>query len=349
VTPWLESLRRLEALDPAVIVPGQGPVMHDKSYLERTIELFAAVIDQVHAALERELVTLKDVQAAVNVDRIGIEYAPASRSPRTSASGSGTSRRRRCRKLSTALRTSRTSMFDPSRTALRRRFALFSLALLCRSAARSQSPQALTVPADSPRWDLQGEAKPAEYLGRKSLLLDGGAAILKDFDMRDAVIDVDVATPGDPRLFRLSVSIDGGRRQRRVGLSPPAQVRASGRHAVHPGAQHRRQLADLQRRGLHGRRRHPKETWFHLRLEVAGAQAKLYVKDMDRPALVMPDLKSGVQKGLVALHDLTGATYFSNFEIRATPDAPWQRHLPPMPAEHADPVEAVAGLRRSAA
>ena len=76
----------------------------------------------------------------------------------------------------------------------------------------------------------------------------------------------------------------------------------------------------------------PKTTWFHLRLEVVGAQAKLYVKDMDNPALVMNDLKSGVQKGQVALAVLTGATYFTNFEIRTTPDAPWQRHLPPMPA-----------------
>ena len=64
---------------------------------------------------------------------------------------------------------------------------------------------------------------------------------------------------------------------------------------------------------------------------MAGAQAKLYVKDMDKPALVMNDLKSGVQKGQVALYVLTGATYFSNFEIRTTPDAPWERHLPPMP------------------
>jgi hypothetical protein len=52
---------------------------------------------------------------------------------------------------------------------------------------------------------------------------------------------------------------------------------------------------------------------------------------MDRPALVMNDLKSGVQKGEVALYVLTGATYFSNFEARITPDAPWERHLPPMP------------------
>ena len=76
----------------------------------------------------------------------------------------------------------------------------------------------------------------------------------------------------------------------------------------------------------------PKETWFHLRLEVAGAQAKLFVQDMDTPALVMTDLKSGVQKGEVALHVLTGATYFANFQVRTTPDALWQRHLPPMPA-----------------
>ncbi len=87
----------------------------------------------------------------------------------------------------------------------------------------------------------------------------------------------------------------------------------------------------------------PKDVWFHLRLEVVGAQAKLYVMDKDmgnmnnaRPALVMSDLKSGVQKGQVALYVLTGATYFSNFEIRTTPDAPWERHLPPMPSGHSD-------------
>jgi hypothetical protein len=46
---------------------------------------------------------------------------------------------------------------------------------------------------------------------------------------------------------------------------------------------------------------------------------------------VMNDLKSGIQKGQVALYVLTGETYFSNFEIRTTPDVPWERHLPPMP------------------
>src|ERR1043166_5058758 len=61
--------------------------------------------------------------------------------------------------------------------------------------------QAQSIPPDSSRWDLQGEAKVTEYQNRKTLFLDGGAAILKDFQMRDAVIDVDVATPASRGFF----------------------------------------------------------------------------------------------------------------------------------------------------
>jgi cyclase len=76
ITPWLESLRRLEALDARVVVPGQGPAMHDKVYLRRTIELFSAVLTQVHRALESGRSRLEDVQAAVDVDQIGRQYVP---------------------------------------------------------------------------------------------------------------------------------------------------------------------------------------------------------------------------------------------------------------------------------
>jgi hypothetical protein len=59
---------------------------------------------------------------------------------------------------------------------------------------------------------------------------------------------------------------------------------------------------------------------------------------LNKPVLVMNDLKSGVQKGQVALAVLTGATYFSNFEIRTLPDATWERHLPPMPPAESDAI-----------
>ncbi len=195
----------------------------------------------------------------------------------------------------------------------------------------SQTSQTLSLPPDSPRWDLEGEAKPAEYQGRKALLIDGGAAVVKDFEMRDGVIDVDVATPAKRGFFGFDIRIDAAGknyeeiylRQHQSGYPDAMQytpVLNTGRNWQIYNGPGFTAAVDI-----------PKDVWFHMRLEVAGAQAKLFVSDMEKPALVTDDLKSGVQKGQIALFTLTGETYFSNFEVRTTPDAPWTRHLPAMP------------------
>lgn len=213
--------------------------------------------------------------------------------------------------------------------------SLLVIASTCQFAVlvQAQSLQTLSFAPDSPRWEFEGQAKPAEYQGRKSLFLDGGAAVIKDFEMRDGVIDVDVATPANRGFFGLQFRLanEGANgewvylRQHKSGLpdamqyTPVLNTGANWQIYNGPGFT---AAVDI-----------PRDTWFHLRLEVTGAQAKLYVKDMEKPALVMDDLKSGVQKGAVALHVLTGASYFSNFEVRETADVPWARHLPPMPAD----------------
>jgi hypothetical protein len=207
--------------------------------------------------------------------------------------------------------------------------------LLCFAAsmALSQTTGApLSIPADSPRWDRQGKVQPSEFQGRACLSLDGGAAVVKDFEMRDGIVDVDVATPAVRGFFGIQfrVANDGADaewvylRQHKTGLPDALQYTP----VLHTGAN--RQLYNGP--GFTAAVDIPRNEWFHLRLEVAGAQAKLYVKDMTTPALVLDDLKSGVQKGELALYVLTGATCFANFEVRTTPDAPWQRHPPAMPA-----------------
>jgi len=200
-----------------------------------------------------------------------------------------------------------------------------------RSNQASQTGTTLAVSADSSRWSLEEQAKVVDYQGRKCLLLDGGAAVLKNFQMRDAVIDVDVATPAARGFFGLQFRLadDGANgewvylRQHKSGYPDAMQYTP----VLNTGAN----WQIYNGMGFTGAVDIPKDTWFHLRLEVTGAQAKLFVKNMEKPALVMNDLKSGVQNGQVALHVLTGATYFSNFEIRTTPDVPWERHLPAMP------------------
>jgi hypothetical protein len=217
-----------------------------------------------------------------------------------------------------------------------RPLAFLLASLFFASHAHSQASQPLSVPPDSPRWDLQGQTKVTEFQGRKCLMLDGGAAVLKDFEMRDGVMDVDVATSAIRGFFGFDFRIDekGANfeevylRQHKSGLPDAMQytpVLNTGRNwQIYNGP------------GFTGAVDIPRDVWFHLRLEVIGARAKLYVignnedKNNARPALVMTDLKSGVQKGQIALMDLIGATCFANFEVRTTPDSPWERHLPPM-------------------
>lgn len=210
--------------------------------------------------------------------------------------------------------------------------ALGVLAVLPAAATGAAAAGVVAVPADSPRWELQGEAKVTEYLGRQSIYLDGGAAVLKDLDVRDAVVDVDVATTASRGFFGIQFRIaDEGANAEWVYLRPHKSGAADALQytpVLHTGLNWQLYSGP----GFTGAVDIPRQVWFHLRLEVAGAQAKLFVENLEKPVLVMDDLKSGVQKGQVALAVLTGATYFSNFEIRPTPDAPWQRHPPPMPA-----------------
>ena len=103
--------------------------------------------------------------------------------------------------------------------------------LLATSPLMFGQPQTLSLPPDSPRWDLEQQAKVAEYLGRKCLLLDGGAAVVKDFEMRDGVIDVDIATPAKRGFFGIQfrMSNDGANgewvylRQHKSGLPDAMQ------------------------------------------------------------------------------------------------------------------------------
>lgn len=61
---WIETMKKLEAIDAAVVVPGHGPVMHDKAYIALTIELLEATKAQATDAFKRGLTVEQAVKAA---------------------------------------------------------------------------------------------------------------------------------------------------------------------------------------------------------------------------------------------------------------------------------------------
>jgi len=209
--------------------------------------------------------------------------------------------------------------------------ALLSAKISNPSQSYVDSTSVLSAPPDSTFWDLQGKASFNDYQGRKSIMLDGGAAILKDFEMRDAIIDVDVSTPAVRGFFGVQFRIDStGTNAEYVYLRQHYSGQPDAiQYTPVIGGGLNWQIYNGP--GFTGAVDIPKNEWFHLRIVVKGAQAYLYVSDMNTPALVMNDLKSGVERGQLALAVLLGTVYFSDFRIQATPDAAWERENAPMP------------------
>ena len=203
--------------------------------------------------------------------------------------------------------------------------AVLASGVVC--AGRIGAAEAESFPADSARWQLGPKANVSEYLGRRCLSLEDDVATLKDFEIADGVIDVDMAGSGARGfyniVFRKQANGDGELvylRPHKTGLDDAQQYspmfQGTGTWQIHNGP------------GFTAAVDIPRDTWFHVRLVIAGAQATLYVVNMTVPSLVMNDLKSGVRKGGVGF---TGV-HVSNVEIQRVAPVAWERHEPAMPA-----------------
>lgn len=224
---------------------------------------------------------------------------------------------------------------------LRLTIALAVLAAPVGGRAASNPASASIDPATLEAHNVKIEA--AEYLGRKAVRLttvppdkDGsGFALVRGSDFQDGTIDVDLAvritTPPGVRMpgftglaFRMSPD---GASFEDVYLRPrnsAADDQAMRNHAV-------QYCAEPDYGWYRLRREWPfvyeswadlaPETWVHLRIEVAGRAARVFLNGSSKPTLVIDGLKSPNLHGAVALWSYAGEeSYFSNLHI--TPAAP---------------------------
>lgn len=71
-TEWSKTLKKMIELNPQIIVPGHGEILHDTIYLSQLDELATTVIDQVREQYYRLTIraTLDDVKKAVDMDAL---------------------------------------------------------------------------------------------------------------------------------------------------------------------------------------------------------------------------------------------------------------------------------------
>jgi sugar lactone lactonase YvrE len=190
--------------------------------------------------------------------------------------------------------------------------------------------QSTMVGFDSDQWVIVN-AQQQEFLGRKSLM---GFAYLKDVEFENGVIEVDMAVqrmrsyPGI--VFRMKSQTDYERvylRPHRAGLYPDAIQYVASFNGIDSW-----QLYNGE--GMTASVVLPYEEWFHVKIEIQGTQARVFINNSEQAALHIDDLQHGLSKGTIGLNGPTdGSAYFSNFSYRIdnTLDftKPYLKEMPP--------------------
>jgi hypothetical protein len=192
------------------------------------------------------------------------------------------------------------------------------------SSSQSLHAQAIDVPFDSAHWTINApHAAFVEHLGRSSVRLGGGSALLRNVQFQDGTIEVDISgkTSGFAFLvFRASSPNDGEDVYLRMGLSGTADAvqympmyGGLGSWKLYHGP------------GYTASAVFDAHAWTHLRVDVEGRRATVFVGDATVPTMVVPELKGPRSIGAIGVFEGTpggssDSVLFSNF--RYTPRAP---------------------------
>jgi sugar lactone lactonase YvrE len=211
---------------------------------------------------------------------------------------------------------------------MNRRISVFVwCAVLLAGVAYGQADVSDFVAFDSDLWEL-ADAETTTYLGRNCI---SGTAYLKHVEFHNGVIEVDVVVDGSRSypgvVFRVQSETDYERfylRPHRAGFYPDALqytpvINGIAGWQLYHG------------KGFTAGAQIPENEWIRLRLEVKGAQTRVFVGDAERPGLVVDALKHGDSRGPIGIMS-DGPARFSNFRYELTDDLdfdePRQRPTP---------------------
>jgi hypothetical protein len=149
------------------------------------------------------------------------------------------------------------------------------------------------------KWQISGQVKVGEHLGRESLLMRTGAASLPDLQFRDGIIEFDVATTGHRSFAGAPFRIDeAGPDYEDFYLRP----HNSGRFDAMQYAPVYNGIAAWQLYPEHNAAFEiPTEKWIHVRMVVAGSRLEVFLDGATEPSLVVERLRGRQAAGTIAL------------------------------------------------
>ena len=187
------------------------------------------------------------------------------------------------------------------------------------------------IPFTPDLWDLSG-ARIVDHLDRKALT---GRAFLKDFVFEDGAIECDIAMKGGVRSYPgIVFRVQSPEEHERIYLRPHRSPLYDDAVQYVAGFRGVDSWQFYNGPGLTAGAAIPTDRWVHVKIEVLGTQARVFLDGAAEPVLVVGDLKRGKSRGGLGLTTVAdGNSFFSNFLCRADGSL----SFPPAPRAHPEP------------
>lgn len=199
-----------------------------------------------------------------------------------------------------------------------------------------------TIPFDDSAWVIEGGGEGENptierYLDRQALRLRTGIARLPEVEFENGTIEFDFATSGRRSFVGVRFRMESDRDSEYIYFRPHNSGKwDSMQYTPIDHGQTSWQLYSGE--GYGAAVDIPPDRWIHVRVEVAGSRAEVYVDRSATPALTVTDLKRGRSRGGVALYGLYPGgrtddhvpTAFTGFSVRPRDiDASYNSRTPP--------------------
>lgn len=178
-----------------------------------------------------------------------------------------------------------------------------------------------------------GTISEIEFAGKKGFALKAEGlhvlACMKDMNFENGTIEVDLGSPDEPGqlgpgiAFRIqdevvdSLKINNPKQKYEYFYFRPykSQTNNAIQYAAGGTKYYWKYLRENHPGVYEGEAELPITGWFHVRVEVAGSVAKVYVNNAEEPNLIVNDLKHGLSRGSVGIYSYHKTIYFANLKV----------------------------------
>jgi sugar lactone lactonase YvrE len=183
-----------------------------------------------------------------------------------------------------------------------------------------------SIDFESDSW-VKTNAEIVEHLGRKCLI---GSASLANAELDNGIIEYDIAVDGSRSFPAVTFRVTSPREYEELYLRPHASNRSDALQYT-PAFSGATGWQLYNGKGYTAAVEIPSNQWIHVRIEILGKQARVFLDDAAQPALVITELKHEVAKGAVGIKSVRSkAACYANFKVTVTDDLDFKPPQPPV-------------------